>query len=100
MIIIMGNNIIMDYITSGELNVGNNIIAEEISNGINISVGIKHLQFEKSNIYHKEFKQNIEDQNVRSSLTHKIYYHTNKIIFTSVEKLINLINEKYGTIFS
>jgi hypothetical protein len=90
----------MDFITSATFK-NKNSIYKEIITGIKLVTELKNLQFDNSAIYHKESKQNIFDGKLRSSKTHKIYYHDNsKIIFDCVDKLIEFINETQNTLFS
>ncbi|XWV26484.1 hypothetical protein QJ857_gp0585 [Tupanvirus soda lake] len=90
----------MNFITSSHLDCQNPIY-KEIVNSIACSVQLKNLDFSTSKLYHKDLKENIIDGSQRSSKTHKIYYDENtKIIFQSVEKLIEHINEKQKTLFS
>lgn len=92
----------MDYLASSaiELDHKDKSLLEVINSGIQISIQLKNLKFGASDVYHKELKTNVKDESVRSSRTHKIYYKTNPGIFKSVDKLINFINDKQGTLFS
>ncbi|XWV25225.1 hypothetical protein QJ856_gp0547 [Tupanvirus deep ocean] len=90
----------MNFITSSDLDC-QNVIHKEILDSIRCSVHFKNLDFSTSKLYHKNLKENVIDGSQRSSKTHKIFYGDNtKIIFQSLEKLIEHINEKKNTLFS
>ena len=91
----------MDYISSTTLeNDSNKDLLDLIYAGINVSLELKNLFFEQSEVYHVESKKNISEKNIRSSLTHKFYYNQNQTIFGCVDNLIEMINRKYGTLFT
>lgn len=67
---------------------------------IQLCVHTEKLLFQKSNVYSTELKNNIINDAVRSSVTHKISYKQNKAIFLAIELLIEMINTTHNTIFS
>ena len=71
-----------------------------INEGIQLSVGLKNLDFKPSDIYHKEQKTNLTEKSIRSSKTSKFNYETSKNMFSCVNKLIEFINNKCNTLFS
>lgn len=90
----------MNYLASTHSNTSNHSIVADICNGIRITSQLCKPNFSKSNVYHKESKQNVLDDSVRSSKTHKIYYRSSKTIFYLVEKLIDQVNKTNNTLFS
>jgi hypothetical protein len=88
----------MNFLTSAFVN--NNDVYKCIIEMLQCSVPLKNINFEESKIYDIKHKENIIDISHRSSKVHKIYYNQSQGIFKSIEKLIDMINEKKQTLFT